>query len=100
MRIDKIGYDKLLAYVIKILEKLGYSLEQAEVTARVLVEADARGVPSHGTARLTFYESHIKRGMAFLKRSRRSFMRRLCLSLSTAQRHRPVYRQIHDDSRY
>jgi L-2-hydroxycarboxylate dehydrogenase (NAD+) len=64
---DKINYDELLAFVANVLSKLGYSQEQAKVTARVLVEADARGVASHGVARLSFYESHIKNGFAFPK---------------------------------
>ena len=40
----KIPYRELFAYTATILEKLGYSKEQAEVTATILVEADARGV--------------------------------------------------------
>jgi L-2-hydroxycarboxylate dehydrogenase (NAD+) len=55
-----LSFDVLLAYTSKILEKLGYLREQAEVTARILVEADARGVASHGVARLQFYESNIR----------------------------------------
>jgi len=55
-----VPYDVLFAYTAKVLEKLSYSKEQAEVTARVLVEADARGVASHGVARLLFYESNIR----------------------------------------
>jgi LDH2 family malate/lactate/ureidoglycolate dehydrogenase len=39
---------------------MGYAPEQAEVTARILVEADARGVASHGVARLLFYESNLR----------------------------------------
>ena len=61
----KIPYSALLSYTTQILEKLGYSREQAEVTARVLVEADARGVFSHGVARLSFYESNIRDGYTF-----------------------------------
>jgi L-2-hydroxycarboxylate dehydrogenase (NAD+) len=56
----KIPYDVLLDYTAKILEKLSYSREQALLTARVLVEADARGVASHGVARLLFYESNVR----------------------------------------
>ena len=67
MRQGYIDYQTLLSYTMKVLSKLGYSDQQAEVTARVLVEADARGVPSHGVARLTFYESNIKSGAAVLK---------------------------------
>lgn len=65
MNQGNIDYDTLVSYTVKVLEELGYPEAQAEVTARVLVEADARGVPSHGVARLSFYESNIKRGAAF-----------------------------------
>jgi len=56
----KVPYDSLLNYTVQVLASLGYSREQAEVTARILVEADARGVASHGVARLLFYESNIR----------------------------------------
>ncbi len=60
-----VPYDVLWRYTAKILEQLGYSRDQAGVTARVLVEADARGVASHGVARLLFYESNIRDGYTF-----------------------------------
>jgi L-2-hydroxycarboxylate dehydrogenase (NAD+) len=56
----KVSYNALLDYTATILEKFGYSSEQAVMTAKVLVEADARGVASHGVARLLFYESNIR----------------------------------------
>jgi LDH2 family malate/lactate/ureidoglycolate dehydrogenase len=65
MNIGPISYDRLLAFTAKILQALGYSSEQADVTARILVEADARGVPSHGVARLLFYESNIRDHFTF-----------------------------------
>jgi L-2-hydroxycarboxylate dehydrogenase (NAD+) len=61
----KFTYETLTAHTIKILEKLGYPKPQAEVTAWVLVEADARGVPSHGVGRLPFYETNIKKKFVF-----------------------------------
>jgi LDH2 family malate/lactate/ureidoglycolate dehydrogenase len=57
-------YEALRATTIRILEKLGYPRSQAEITADVLVEADARGVPSHGVSRLEFYEKNIQGGFA------------------------------------
>jgi L-2-hydroxycarboxylate dehydrogenase (NAD+) len=60
-----VAYGTLKSYTKKVLEKLGYPKEQADVTAWILVEADARGVPSHGVARLSFYQSNIKSGYAF-----------------------------------
>jgi LDH2 family malate/lactate/ureidoglycolate dehydrogenase len=58
----KVNYDVLTVYTKKILQKLGYPEKQADVTAWALVEADARGVNSHGVCRLEFYESNIKNG--------------------------------------
>jgi L-2-hydroxycarboxylate dehydrogenase (NAD+) len=65
MKEGNIKYEELFSYTVKVLEKLGYPKEQAEVTAWTLVEADARGVPSHGVGRLPFYESNIKAKFVF-----------------------------------
>jgi L-2-hydroxycarboxylate dehydrogenase (NAD+) len=62
MKKGNVQYEELLSYTKKILAKLGYPKDQAEVTAWALVEADARGVNSHGVGRLEFYESNIKSG--------------------------------------
>ncbi len=64
-KVRKVKYEELLSYPRRILEKLGYPKAQAEVTAWILVEADARGVASHGVGRLEFYESNIKSGFSF-----------------------------------
>ncbi|MDR2459832.1 MAG: Ldh family oxidoreductase [Deltaproteobacteria bacterium] len=58
-----INYVELLAMTAAILEK-GFSYNGAEAitTARVLVEADARGIPSHGVSRLNFYKMNLKDG--------------------------------------
>jgi LDH2 family malate/lactate/ureidoglycolate dehydrogenase len=42
----------------------GYSEKEAVVTARVLVEADARNIPSHGISRLDYYLKNIQGGFA------------------------------------
>lgn len=60
-----VKYDELLSYTRRILKKLGYPDKQADVTAWILAEADARGVNSHGVGRLEFYESNIKSGFNF-----------------------------------
>jgi L-2-hydroxycarboxylate dehydrogenase (NAD+) len=59
-----VTYEEIKAYTIEILKKLGYPEDKADITAEVLVEADARGVASHGVARLDFYEKNIKGGFA------------------------------------
>jgi LDH2 family malate/lactate/ureidoglycolate dehydrogenase len=59
-----VGYNELKAATARILERFGYPAAHADITAEVLVEADARGVPSHGVARLEFYEKNVKGGFA------------------------------------
>lgn len=65
MKPGHIAYAALQEYTAAVMRSLGYSDAEAAVSARILVEADARGVPSHGVARLSFYESNIKAGHAF-----------------------------------
>lgn len=62
-----ITYDALQILTSQILRGLGYPEKAADLTARVLVEADARGVASHGVARLAFYESNLKGGVVDLE---------------------------------
>jgi LDH2 family malate/lactate/ureidoglycolate dehydrogenase len=57
---NTITYDKLLSFCKNVMEKNNCSGNKAEVVADVLVEADARGIFSHGTARLKRYINHIK----------------------------------------
>ncbi len=64
MSAKTVQYDKLKNYTSQVLKGLGYPKKQADITAEVLVEADARGVPSHGVARLDFYEKNVKGGFA------------------------------------
>jgi LDH2 family malate/lactate/ureidoglycolate dehydrogenase len=60
-----IKYDALLDLTQRILEKgYGYSAREAAITAKVLVEADARGIPSHVVSRLDFYRKNIQGGFA------------------------------------
>ncbi|MBQ8090772.1 MAG: Ldh family oxidoreductase, partial [Pyramidobacter sp.] len=56
------AYDDLLQKTEKVLRSFGYSEKEASLTARVLVEADARGVPSHGVGRLGPYRQFIDNG--------------------------------------
>ena len=58
-----ISYDKLYGYMTNMLEKgLKYPRESAEITAKVLVEADARGHASHGVARIKMYYDEVNDG--------------------------------------
>ena len=60
-----VAYNVLKEVTARILENFGYPPERADLTAVVLIEADARGIPSHGVARLDFYEKNVKGGFAF-----------------------------------
>jgi LDH2 family malate/lactate/ureidoglycolate dehydrogenase len=56
-------YDELVELAGSILRKKhGYSPDEAAITAKVLVEADARGIPSHGVSRLDFYLKNLQGG--------------------------------------
>ena len=55
-------YEELLCKTAAVLRSFGYLKEDAELTARVLAEAEARGVPSHGIGRLKLYRSYITDG--------------------------------------
>jgi len=48
----------------RVLERAGAEPSMAEATARALVYADARGLPSHGVSRLPQYATHLENGRA------------------------------------
>ncbi len=59
----RIGADKLTDFAIRVLRKVGVPEEDAQITARMLVASDLRGMDSHGVAHLVpFYVSGIKEG--------------------------------------
>lgn len=59
----KMNFDELQRFIVPILvEGFKYTEDEARVTARVLVEADARGIPSHGVSRMEFHHRHAKDG--------------------------------------
>lgn len=60
---ERVPADKLRSFCTAALEKLGVSKEDASITANVLVEADLRGIDSHGVARMSRYVSGIQQGM-------------------------------------
>jgi LDH2 family malate/lactate/ureidoglycolate dehydrogenase len=60
-----ISYDNLVTFTKTVLLRCyGYSEKEADITARVLTEADARNIPSHGVSRLDFYRKNIQGGFA------------------------------------
>ncbi|WP_010259301.1 Ldh family oxidoreductase [Treponema primitia] len=60
-----VAFDNLIKFTKTVLLRCyGYSEREADVTSRVLVEADARNIPSHGVSRLDFYRKNIQGGFA------------------------------------
>jgi LDH2 family malate/lactate/ureidoglycolate dehydrogenase len=58
----RIKFEDLREFVGMALLKMGYSEKSAEITVACLVEADARGIYSHGSAALKLYRSHTSPG--------------------------------------
>jgi len=59
----RVPVDALKSFCIETLEKLQVTKEDARIVADVLVEADLRGIDSHGVARMSRYVSGIQGGM-------------------------------------
>jgi len=54
---------ELIDFAIRYMEKLGIPEEHAGIVADVMIEADTRGVSSHGLIRLnTYYGSRLEKG--------------------------------------
>jgi LDH2 family malate/lactate/ureidoglycolate dehydrogenase len=53
----------LASFCARVFEKMGVSAEDARITADVLVEANLRGIDSHGVARLARYVNGLRDGV-------------------------------------
>jgi len=51
------------AFVVSLLEASGVSRKNAEIVARGLVQADLRGVESHGVNRIPSYLARVRNGV-------------------------------------
>lgn len=60
IRVDQKALQK---FVSDVFRSLGLNEEEASDSAEILVAADARGIPSHGVARLWRYENGIRKGI-------------------------------------
>lgn len=58
----RLDHDKLRRYEVAVLEALGVPADQAAVVADNLVEADLRGVESHGAHLIELYVARLKSG--------------------------------------
>ncbi len=63
MEVNHVSSQKLRPFAAAILHKQGVPQEDAAFVAEVLVEADLRGVDSHGVTRLSGYVSMIHKGV-------------------------------------
>jgi LDH2 family malate/lactate/ureidoglycolate dehydrogenase len=59
----RVGPERLTAFVERVLQALGVPDDDAATVAGILVEADLRGVESHGVTRLAGYASMIRAGL-------------------------------------
>ena len=59
----RIGRERLEEFCRRVFESLALGESDAEIAASVLVAADARGIPSHGVARLPRYVHGLKIGL-------------------------------------
>lgn len=57
-----IDFEELVKISAAALQRAGFPADKSEEAARVLVEADSRGIRSHGVVRLTRYLSEAKQG--------------------------------------
>jgi L-2-hydroxycarboxylate dehydrogenase (NAD+) len=53
----------LLDFCVRVFEAMGVPTEDAQITADVLVQANLRGIDSHGVARLARYVSGLRNGV-------------------------------------
>ncbi|MEP7183660.1 MAG: Ldh family oxidoreductase [Betaproteobacteria bacterium] len=60
----RFSLDELQALATRALANAGANPQMAEATARALVYADARGLASHGVARVPQYATHLRNGRA------------------------------------
>jgi L-2-hydroxycarboxylate dehydrogenase (NAD+) len=55
--------EALSAFCVRVFEKMGVSSQDAHITADVLVQANLRGIDSHGVARLVRYVNGLRDGV-------------------------------------
>jgi len=55
--------EALLAFCARVFEEMGVTGEDAHITADVLVQANLRGIDSHGVARLARYVNGLRNGV-------------------------------------
>lgn len=64
---NRLSYQVLFDYTVKLFNQIGCPKEDAEVVAEVLLAAELRGIPSHGLMRINDYISLWEAGRINLK---------------------------------
>lgn len=59
----RISREQLYAFSVAVLKKLGCDEVRSSIVSDVCLEADMRGISSHGIARLPRYRDHIQQGL-------------------------------------
>lgn len=59
--------ESLRQFLIKIYENYGFSTQQSDLIAEIILQADSTDIPSHGVQRLKYYDSRIKSGKIKVK---------------------------------
>ncbi|KAK5651380.1 hypothetical protein OQA88_12537 [Cercophora sp. LCS_1] len=61
--LSRVHHEKATDFVVQLLKAVGVSEANAAITARGLVEADLRGVESHGINRIASYLARVRNGV-------------------------------------
>jgi L-2-hydroxycarboxylate dehydrogenase (NAD+) len=59
--------EALRSFCVKVFEEMGVPTQDAQITADVLVQANLRGIDSHGVARLARYVNGLRDGVMFAR---------------------------------
>lgn len=76
--------DNLQNLMYEVLKKCGLTEQDAEIAAKVLIQADLRGVDTHGAIRLPIYVKRLQLGLVNPRPVIRLSGKRLPRQLSTA----------------
>jgi Malate/L-lactate dehydrogenases len=55
-----VNVEKITTVFEEIFTKYGFSLEDSKLITKILIDADLRGITSHGVQRLTLYDKKLQ----------------------------------------
>ncbi|OJI09802.1 hypothetical protein BJI45_03990 [Limosilactobacillus reuteri] len=68
-------------YLVEVFTKFGFNQDDSQLLADTLVDADLRGISSHGIQRLAWYRRMIKEGTIIPQKNDYSSKKRLFLKI-------------------